>query len=64
MKNTLKDEKLKDVFSAEEKTKLEALIEETTKWIEANANAETEDFKKKLKELEEVFHPIMQRVYA
>jgi len=42
MRNTLKDEKFKDKFSAEEKTKLEGLIEETTKWIEANANAETE----------------------
>lgn len=55
----MKDEKLKDKFSAEERTKLESMIDETTKWIDANPNAETNDYKNKLKALEEVFHPIM-----
>jgi len=59
MRNSLNDEKFKDKFSPEEKTKLTALIDDTQKWIESNQNAETEEFKKKLKELEEVFHPIM-----
>ncbi|KAM3128402.1 hypothetical protein pb186bvf_019469, partial [Paramecium bursaria] len=64
IRNTLKDEKLKDKFSAEEKKQLEELVEETQKWIDANQNAETQENKNKLKALEDVFHPIMQKVYA
>jgi L1 cell adhesion molecule like protein len=63
MRNTLKDEKFKDKFTEDDKKKIEAVIEETQKWIDANPNAETEEYKKKTKALEEVFHPIMQRVY-
>lgn len=59
MRNTLKDEKLKDKFSEEDKQKVETLVEETQKWLDANQNAELEEYKKKTKELEEVFHPIM-----
>lgn len=64
MRNTLTDEKLKDKFSVEEKVKLTELIEATQKWIDSNQNAETEEYKNKLKSLEEVFHPIMQKVYG
>ena len=59
IRNTLNDEKFKDKFSPEETAKLNALIEETNKWIESNPNAESEEYKNKLKALEEVFHPIM-----
>jgi len=41
IKNTLKDEKLKDKFSADEKAKIEKNIEETVKWLEQNQNAES-----------------------
>jgi len=34
VKNTLKDEKLKDKFSSEEKTSVEAAVEEAIKWVE------------------------------
>lgn len=46
IKNALKDDKFKDKFSEEEKTKIEAAVENAVKWIEANPNAETEDFSK------------------
>ena len=59
----MKDEKLKDVFSGEERSILEVLIEETSQWLEANGDGEAEDFKKKLKYFESVFHPIIQRVH-
>lgn len=42
IRNTLKDEKLKDKFSAEETAKLNGLVDEAQKWIEANQNAEKE----------------------
>lgn len=61
MRNALNDESLKDKFTAEEKTSLTAVVEETQKWIEANPNAETEDYKKKLKEVEEIFNPHMAK---
>jgi len=34
VKNTLKDEKLKDKFSSEEKSSVERMVEETIKWVE------------------------------
>lgn len=54
---------MKDVFSGEERSILEVLIEETSQWLEANGDGEAEDFKKKLKYFESVFHPIIQRVH-
>jgi L1 cell adhesion molecule like protein len=59
MRNSLTDEKLKDKFSEEEKKTVENLVKTTQEWIDSNPNAETEEYKKKLKDLEEVFHPIM-----
>jgi L1 cell adhesion molecule like protein len=59
IRNTLTDEKFKDKFGADEKSKLERLVEETIKWVESHSDATTDDFKTKLKELETVFHPIM-----
>jgi len=36
LKSTLSDEKVKDKFEEEDKTKLEEAIEETLKWLESN----------------------------
>lgn len=64
IKNTLTDEKLKDKFSAEDKTKLTQLVDDTQKWIDQHQNDDADVYKQKLKDLETVFHPIMQKVYA
>ncbi|KAL4509170.1 hypothetical protein ABPG72_018101 [Tetrahymena utriculariae] len=63
IRNSLKDEKLKDKFSAEEREKVQKLIDETSKWLEENHNAEAEEYSHKQKALEDVFNPIMMRVY-
>jgi L1 cell adhesion molecule like protein len=63
VRNTLKDEKLKDKFPEEEKTKITKAVDETSKWLEAHHEAEAEEFEKKLKELEEIFNPIMTKIY-
>jgi L1 cell adhesion molecule like protein len=63
IKNTLKDEKLKDKFSNEEKESIEKAVEETIKWIESNPNAHAEEYEKKQKDLEGVFTPIITKVY-
>ncbi|KAL4427175.1 hypothetical protein ABPG74_013379 [Tetrahymena malaccensis] len=64
IRNTLKDEKLKDKFSKDERQNLEQLIEETFKWIESNQNEEAEFYKQKQTKLEEAFNPIMMKIYG
>ena len=63
MRTTLADEKLKSVFTDDEKKSVEGKIDETLKWINDNPSAEKEDFDAKTKDLEAVFNPIMARVY-
>ena len=63
MKNTLNDEKLKDVFTAEEKTTIEETSKEGLQWLEGNQEASAEEMEGKQKELEGKFNPIMMKVY-
>jgi len=64
LKNQVSDkEKLGGKLSDEEKTQINDAIEDKIKWLEANAEAEVEDFKAQKKELEEVVHPIMSKFY-
>jgi L1 cell adhesion molecule like protein len=63
IRNTLKDDKLKDKFEAGEQEKVEKAVEEVLKWIESQPNAATEEFEAKQKELETLFNPIMMRIY-
>jgi L1 cell adhesion molecule like protein len=60
MRNTLNDEKLADKVPADDKAKIEAAISETTTWLDANQNAEKEEFEAKQKELEGIVTPILQ----
>merc|ERR1711976_534288 len=63
MKNTLNEEKLKAVFTDEDKTTIEATANEGLQWLEGNADAEADVIEGKKKELEAKFNPIMMRVY-
>merc|ERR1719443_2289011 len=63
MKNTLNEEKLKDVFTPEEKTTIEEASKEGLQWLEGNADADADAIEGKQKELEAKFNPIMMRVY-
>ena len=63
MKNTLNEEKLKDVFTDEEKTTIEEASKEGLQWLEGNADADADAIEGKQKELEAKFNPIMMRVY-
>jgi len=47
IRNTLKDEKLKDKFQADEKTKIEKAVDDSIKWVESNPNAHAEEYEKK-----------------
>merc|ERR1711943_79604 len=59
MKNTLNEEKLKDVFTEEEKTTIEEASKEGLQWLEGNAEADADAIEGKKKELEAKFNPIM-----
>ena len=39
-------------------------MNDTLEWITSNTNATTDEYKSKQKECEDLFNPIMQRVYA
>jgi len=63
MKNTLNEEKLKEVFTEEEKTTITTTSEEGLQWLEGNPDADGDAIEGKQKELEAKFNPIMMRVY-
>jgi len=63
MKNTLNDEKVKDKFTEEDKKLITDKVAETQQWLESNPNAESEEYEKRQKDLEEAFNPIMMRIY-
>ena len=47
MKNTLNDENLKQKFSEDDKKVVEDAYKEGLQWLEANENAEVEEFENK-----------------
>jgi heat shock protein 1/8 len=63
MRNTLNEEKLKEAFTAEDKTLIETTSAEGLQWLEGNPDAEADVIEGKKKELEAKFNPIMMRVY-
>ena len=63
IKHSLGDEQLKDKLSAEDKDRVNNKVAEVQKWLDSNPEADTADYERKQKEVEELFNPIMQRVY-
>ena len=64
LKNQIGDkEKLGAKLSESDKEKIEAVIDEKIKWLENNAEAEAEDFKKQKKDAEDVVQPIISKLY-
>jgi len=47
IRNTLKDEKLKEKFAADEKTKVEKAVDEAIKWVEFHPEAHAEEYESK-----------------
>jgi L1 cell adhesion molecule like protein len=63
VRGSLKDEKIKDKFSSDDRSRLENLCDSALKWVESNSDAQVEDYERKQKEIEEVFNPIISRIY-
>lgn len=63
VKNTCDDEKWKDKIKEDEKKTVMDKVNELQQWFESNQEAAAEEFKNKQKELENIFNPIMSRLY-
>ena len=63
-RNSMNDEKLKDKLEAEDKEAIEKAVSETTEWLDANQEAEKDEYDAKQKELEAVCNPIMMKLYG
>ena len=63
IKNTIKDEKIKDKISEEERKMLEDKTNEIISSLENDENLEKEDYQEKEKELKELANPIISKIY-
>lgn len=63
IRNSLTQEQLKDKFSSEDKEKIENLVKEHIDWLDKNNSAEKDEYDSRRKEVEEVYNPIIQKVY-
>lgn len=63
VRNTLKDEKLRDKLDSDDRERCAKAVEDTLKWVESNSKAEPEEFESKQKEVEAIFNPIITKVY-
>jgi len=61
MRNTISNEQVK--LSNADKKKIEDTIDKTLKWVDGNADATAEQYKKKLEEITKVSNPIIQSMY-
>ena len=61
LKSTISNKDVK--MSDKEKETIESAINDALQWVEGNQTADTEEFKEKLKELEQVSTPIISAMY-
>jgi heat shock protein 5 len=60
MKNSVEDkDKLADKIEEDDKSKIKDALSDASDWLNANADAEKDDFEDKLKELQAVCDPII-----
>ena len=64
MRNTVKDEAVASKLAADDKATLEKEVDATVEWLDNNQLAEVEELEHKLKELEGVCSPIIQKMYG
>ena len=58
------EDKLKDKIDEDDKEKVLAAVKEALEWMDENSEAEAEEFKDKLKEVEDVVNPVMSTAYG
>lgn len=62
MKNTIED-KLGDKLDEDDKKKIEEAVGEALEWLEENSEADADEYKDKLKEVEDICQPIVAAAY-
>merc|ERR1712142_404432 len=63
-KNDLDDAKFKDLIKEDDKKKVQDAVKETIDWVDANPNAEKEEYEAKKKEIEDIWKPIITAAYG
>jgi heat shock protein 5 len=58
------EDKLKDKIDEDDKEKVLSAVKEALEWMDENSEAEAEEFKDKLKEVEDVVNPVMSQAYG
>jgi heat shock 70kDa protein 1/2/6/8 len=64
LRNTMSDEAVAGKLSDEDKTTITKHVDEAISWLDSNQQCEVDEYEHKLKELEQVVNPIMQKMYA
>jgi len=62
MKSTIED-KMKDKISDDDKSKVKEAVDQALEWLDENQDAEADDYKEKLKEVEDICNPIVASAY-
>jgi len=63
IRNTIRDNKVKEKLDESEVKTLEEKIDEVLKWLEENDDAAKEEFENKQKEIEAIANPIIAKMY-
>jgi len=63
IRNTVRDEKLKDKVEEEDKKTIEEKVKEALEFIETNEDLEKEEYEEKEKELKNIANPIISKLY-
>ena len=63
-RNTLNEEKVKDVLSASDRETVEATVKEGLAWLDEHRDAEKSEVEEKQKAWEETIRPVMMKLYA
>lgn len=66
MRNSIRDDKIKDKFSPEDKSTLDKCVEDGLKWVDSHSveNTDITEFQNKYKEVDDICRPIMTRFYS
>merc|ERR1719436_117343 len=64
IKSTVTDSNMKEKLPESDRTMIEDKCNETIAWLEKNQMGEVDEFKDKQKELENIFNPIIQKLYG
>merc|ERR1712017_57303 len=64
IRNTVNDPKMEGKVPGEVRTQLTQIVDDTVKWMDGNQSASKDDYERKLKEVEGIVGPLMQKMAA